>query len=60
VLRFDDVLSDALELGALKNNEIKLSPEQLQTLFRHHAKWCAGNGASNTLPILSGKQAGGF
>lgn len=32
VLRFDDILSSALELGALKNNEISLSPELLQTL----------------------------
>lgn len=32
VLRFDDILSSALELGALKNNEIYLSPELLQTL----------------------------
>ena len=32
VLRFDDILSSALELGALKNNEISLSPELLQIL----------------------------
>ena len=32
VLRFDDVLSDALDLGPLTNNEIALSPEQLQAL----------------------------
>lgn len=32
VLRFDDVLSEALELGKLRNNEITLSPEQLQAL----------------------------
>lgn len=33
VLRFDDVLSDVLEQGPLKNNEIELSPELLQALF---------------------------
>lgn len=32
VLRFDDILSSALELGALKENEIPLSPELLQKL----------------------------
>jgi len=32
VLRYDDVLSDALEHGPLKNKEIILSPEQLQIL----------------------------
>lgn len=32
VLRFDDVLSDALELGTLKNNGIELSPKHLHTL----------------------------
>ena len=32
VLRFDDVLSDALEQGKLRNNEIALSPEQQQAL----------------------------
>lgn len=32
VLRFDDVLSDALELGPLRNKEIDLPPEQLQAL----------------------------
>ncbi|OGO90307.1 MAG: hypothetical protein A2Y17_12105 [Clostridiales bacterium GWF2_38_85] len=32
VLRFDDVLSDALEQGALKNNETPLLPEILQKL----------------------------
>lgn len=33
VLRFDDALSDALEQGPLKNNEIALSQEQLQALI---------------------------
>ena len=33
VLRLDDILSSALELGALKNHEISLSPELMQTLF---------------------------
>lgn len=32
VLRFDDILNSALELGALKNHKISLSPELLQTL----------------------------
>jgi len=32
VLRFDDILSSALELGALKSNEISLSVELLQKL----------------------------
>lgn len=32
VLRFDDILADALQLGALKSNEITLLPEVLQTL----------------------------
>lgn len=32
VLRFDDVLSDALEQGRLRNDEITLSSEQLQAL----------------------------
>ncbi len=32
VLRFDDILSSALELGVLKNHEISLSPELLQIL----------------------------
>lgn len=32
VLRFDDVLSEALVLGRLRNDEITLSPEQMQAL----------------------------
>ena len=32
VLRFDDLLADALELGALKNMEIAFTPEELQQL----------------------------
>jgi len=30
VLRFDDILADALELGALRNTEIAFKPEELQ------------------------------
>lgn len=30
VLRFDDILADALELGALRNTEIAFTPEELQ------------------------------
>ena len=32
VLRFDDILADALELGALRKYEISLSPENMQTV----------------------------
>ena len=32
VLRFDDVLADALELGNLKNNTVSLSEEQKETI----------------------------
>ena len=32
VLRFDDILADALELGALRKDEISLSPEDIQTV----------------------------
>lgn len=33
VLQFDDILSDALELGKLHNNDIALSFAQIQTLY---------------------------
>ena len=32
ILRFDDVLADALELGALKNNEIVFTPEETRKI----------------------------
>ena len=32
VLRFDDILADALELGSLRKDEIDLSPEDMQTV----------------------------
>ena len=32
VLRFDDILADALELGALRKDEISLSPEDIQSV----------------------------
>ena len=32
MLRFDDILADALELGALRKYEISLSPENMQTV----------------------------
>ena len=58
VLRFDDVLADALELGPLRSPTLTLPPGLEQRLA--DLPFCQTRGASHPAGVLCGEQTGGL